>query len=254
MYPCHDRLAIQLQQSWAAAAEPLANVSWLTNTASCVICKLSSAPYTLRVTVLADEFLDALARRWEVPLPTEARASLARYVNLLLEWNVRVNLTAARDVAEVVGEHLIDAIAMARLVPSKMGVCDIGSGGGLPGIPFGILRPDCALTLVEPRAKRVAFLRTAVRELGLSQARVIRERAEEIEERFDVAGARATFAVEEWLGLGSGLVKVGGLVLVFSSAPIAAPGDWEQVASLGYETRSGHSRCLGAFRSRAPNG
>ena len=108
--------------------------------------------------------LARLAEEWKFPLSPEITKRVIEFCRLLIAWNVRVNLTGARTVAEVVGEHVVDAFAMARLVPPGSSVVDVGAGGGLPGVAFAILRPDARLTMVEPRAKRVAFLRTAVRE------------------------------------------------------------------------------------------
>jgi 16S rRNA (guanine527-N7)-methyltransferase len=154
-------------------------------------------------------------------------------------------------VAEVLGEHVVDSFAMARLVPPGSSVVDVGAGGGLPGLPFAIMRPDARITVVEPRAKRVAFLRTAVRELPLTSAEVVRERAAGLQPgAFDVAASRATFPPAEWLSLGLGLVRPKGLVLVFAGQ------EWRPENSslctfdaLGYLTASGRSRWIGAFCS-----
>jgi 16S rRNA G527 N7-methylase RsmG len=105
--------------------------------------------------------------------------------------------------------------------------------------------------VVEPRAKRVAFLRTAVRELQLTDTEVVRERAAGLRPgSFDVAASRATFPPEEWLGLGLGLVRPEGLVLVFAGQA------WRPENSsvrppdaFGYSTVSGRSRWIGAFCS-----
>ena len=208
--------------------------------------------YTGGVSADLDERLDALALEWRVSLSTAARSGVAGYVRTLLTWNAKVNLTAARDATDVVGEHVVDAFAMARLVPPAAAVCDVGAGGGLPGIPFALLRPDCVVTMVEPRAKRVAFLRTAVRECRLATAQVLRARAEELPRQgFDVAGARATFGPEEWLAVGATLVRPGGLVLVFSATPVAASGALVRAAAVEYRTAAGHARWLGGFRAGA---
>lgn len=133
-------------------------------------------------------------------LSGEQRAALDRFWRLLLTWNARINLTGARSEAELVAEHLPDAVAMDRLIPVGARVLDVGSGGGLPALPFALLRPGAEVTLVEPRAKRVAFLRTAVRELGLEKVRVLAGRIEEVAPgAADVATSRATFAPGEWL-------------------------------------------------------
>jgi 16S rRNA (guanine527-N7)-methyltransferase len=195
--------------------------------------------------------LAKLTEKWKFPLTPEVVARVLGFCRLLMEWNAGVNLTGARSVAEVVGEHLVDSFAMARLVPPGSSVVDVGAGGGLPGLPFAITRPDARVTVVEPRAKRVAFLRTAVREFQLASTEVVRERAEVLGRGgFDVAASRATFPPEEWLGLGLRLVRPGGLVLVFSGQ------EWhpDELSlhtsdALNYATASGRSRWIGVFCS-----
>jgi 16S rRNA (guanine527-N7)-methyltransferase len=166
----------------------------------------------------------ALARRWQSTSETEGLRRLDRFCARLLEWNARINLTGARDLATLREEHLPDAFAMAQVVPAGSAVIDVGSGGGLPAVPFACLRPDCAVTLVEPRAKRTAFLRTVTRELG-TPTTVVEGRLEALDpdqHRHDVASSRATFAPEEWLALAPRLVRPGGLVLVFTTPEIAS--------------------------------
>src|SRR6185295_9811748 len=107
-----------------------------------------------------------------------------------------INLTGARTLDELAADHLPDAFALAEAVPPGAALVDVGSGGGLPALPFAVLRPDVRLTLVEPRAKRVAFLRTAVRELGLAGELVAGHAADLPAGAFDVAASRATFPPE----------------------------------------------------------
>ena len=195
--------------------------------------------------------LARLAEKWKSPLASETAERIIEFCRLLLRWNARINLTGARTVAEVVGEHVVDAFAMARLVPPGSSVVDVGAGGGLPGLAFAILRPDARLTMVEPRAKRVAFLRTAVRESHLAGTAVFRGRADAVDRGgFDVAASRATFPPEEWLSVGLGLVRPGGLVLVFAGDSWS-PGQssLRAVNELRYETASGRGLWLGAFCS-----
>ncbi len=149
---------------------------------------------------------------------------LVRFFSLLLEWNRGINLTGADSLAVLASDHLPDSLALLALVPPGARVVDVGSGGGLPALPFAILRPDCALTLVEPRAKRAAFLRTAVRQLGLA-VQVSGSRGEDLAAGqppvFEVAMSRATFAPPAWLALGRRLVVAGGRVLTFVATPPA---------------------------------
>jgi 16S rRNA (guanine527-N7)-methyltransferase len=170
------------------------------------------------------ETVVAAARRFGRPISREAGTGVARYCELLLRWNERINLTGARTLDELLREHLPDSFALAALVGAQARVIDVGSGGGLPAVPFSLLRPDAAVTLVEPRAKRVAFLRTAVRELGLA-CTVVAGRVDTVKDRFDVASSRATFPPAEWLQEGSRLVVPGGhvLFLVHETAELPFP-------------------------------
>jgi 16S rRNA (guanine527-N7)-methyltransferase len=166
--------------------------------------------------------INELAASFGQTVAPAVSARLAAYVQLLLRWNVRINLTGARDAGEILRDHLPDSFALSALVPDSARVVDVGSGGGLPALPFALLRPEAILTLVEPRAKRVAFLRTAVRELGL-QSTVVAGRMEDLSETFAVAGARATFPPEEWWRKGQSLVAPGGQLVFFLNDPSEIP-------------------------------
>jgi 16S rRNA (guanine527-N7)-methyltransferase len=158
--------------------------------------------------------LSHVARLFGAAPPPEVARAIGRFFELLLLWNQRINLT----LSELVDEHLPDSFGLAGLVPAGARVVDVGSGGGLPAVPFALLRPDASLTLVEPRAKRVAFLRTALRELGLT-ADLLEARAEDLAPgSYDCAASRATFPPDQWLAVGRRLVRPGGRVVVFVNA------------------------------------
>jgi 16S rRNA (guanine527-N7)-methyltransferase len=189
----------------------------------------------------AEGALTALAARWQVSFPETTREALLGFGRLLLDWNRRINLTGAPSLDALVSEHFPDAFAVASLLSddAALRVADVGSGGGLPSIPLALLRPAAALTLFEPIGKKVAFLRTAIRTLGLG-ARVdvhsVRiggpkgtDAARVPGSPFDVAMSRATFAPEDWLRLGAGMVGAGGRVIALSSTRIA---DWPAVLEL----------------------
>jgi len=188
------------------------------------------------------------ARQLGVTVSSAQAGTLDAFWSLLLSWNARINLTGARTRAELLGEHFPDALAMARLVPPNARVLDVGSGGGLPALPFAVLRPDSVVTLVEPRAKRVAFLRTAIRTLGLASA-VLPERIEAVETpTVDVAASRATFAPAEWLARARGLAP-STLVFAARRSEVGEVDGQALVAELEYQTASRHPRWLGLFRS-----
>jgi 16S rRNA (guanine527-N7)-methyltransferase len=110
-------------------------------------------------------------------LPEDALARLMRYVALLEKWNRVYNLTAVRGAAEIVTHHLLDSLAV---LPYLDGDCmvDVGSGAGLPGIPFALARPRTSVTLLDANQKKAAFLRQAVIELGITNADVVCARVE----------------------------------------------------------------------------
>jgi 16S rRNA (guanine527-N7)-methyltransferase len=139
--------------------------------------------------------------------------SLTAYRDLLLRWNERVNLTAART-AEEVDAHVADCLRLLPHLPARGRLIDVGAGGGLPAVVIAIERPELAVTALEPTHKKHAFLRTAARELGLANLDPRAERWEDHAEReYDAATSRATFAIDRWLEIGATLVRAGGVVL-----------------------------------------
>jgi 16S rRNA (guanine527-N7)-methyltransferase len=182
--------------------------------------------------------VDEVARRASVELTDDQRAKLDRYLDLLLEANQRMNLTRITDRAAAELHHLADALTLLPfLLKGSHNLADVGSGGGVPGIPLAIARPDAQVTLIESTRKKAIFLREAIATLELGNVQVSDRRVEEVarsgetsRESFDVAVARAV-ATMEWLAEWClPLVKVGGKMLamkgprVRDELPIAARG------------------------------
>lgn len=116
-----------------------------------------------------DRGLDELA----LPLPSGAPGKLMDYLGLLAKWNKTYNLTAIRDPLQGVSHHLLDSLAVLPELSGCAGpLADVGSGGGLPGIPIAIAEPARRVTLNDTSEKKGAFLRQAIIELGLSNASV----------------------------------------------------------------------------------
>jgi len=159
------------------------------------------------------------------------------YLDRLVAWNARIDLTAARDPEELVDLTFADAAALAAhraLGPSERWV-DIGSGMGAPGVALRLLEPSLSMTLVEPRAKRIAFLRTLGVSLGGFALEVRRARSEELPDRsFDVAISRATLPPPEWLREGARLATHTVWVLLARAAPPSCPG-WRPTLDLVFE-------------------
>lgn len=128
------------------------------------------------------------------PLPSDAYGLLGGYIQLLYHWNQKMNLTAVRDPELFVELHLAECLRAAQQLPDGIeSVLDFGSGAGLPGIPIQIARPELRVTMAECQKKKAAFLREAVRELGLTRAVVHHGRVEDLpsNQRFDVVTLRA---------------------------------------------------------------
>lgn len=124
--------------------------------------------------------LQNACRQLGIELTQSQYDSLARYTQLLRDWNTRINLISRRDTGRILSYHVIDSLAVQRLLPQGERVCDIGSGAGLPGLPLVLVRPDLAMLLIESSQKRSRFLQAAVTELGLNNVEVINERAESL--------------------------------------------------------------------------
>jgi 16S rRNA (guanine527-N7)-methyltransferase len=152
-------------------------------------------------------------------LPPELAPRLLDYLALLERWNRAYNLTAIRDPRDMVARHLLDSLAMHPHVGAGP-LADLGTGPGLPGIPLAIARPELAVALVESNGKKVRFLREAVRQLGLGNARVVEARAEALAEpgAFAAVTARALDRLAGIVAVGGHLLAPGGRLLALKGA------------------------------------
>jgi 16S rRNA (guanine527-N7)-methyltransferase len=124
---------------------------------------------------------------------------IQQYMRILLAWNEKINLTAIRDPLEILYRHFCESMYAAVAVPLEAGrLADVGSGGGFPGLPLQILRPGLQVSLVESNAKKATFLAEVVRELGLSEARVLVSRYEELGEELTPVDTVCSRAVGEF--------------------------------------------------------
>ena len=146
-----------------------------------------------------------LAARAAVPLSPDQHALLSRYLDLLLEANLTMNLTRITDRAAAEVQHVGDALTLLpHLPPGEIAIADVGTGGGVPGIPLAVVRPDARVLLVESTKKKANFLRSAIEQLSLPNVSVTDSRVEDVgrdeahRERYDAATARAV-ATLDWL-------------------------------------------------------
>ncbi len=137
-----------------------------------------------------------------VALPAGGAEKLLAYTEMLAKWNKTYNLTAIRDPLQAVSHHLLDSLAVLRELSDRAGtLADVGSGGGLPGIPLAIADPARRVTLNDASEKKGAFLRQAVIELGLHNADVHVGRVEDWRpvERFAVVISRGFASLVDFL-------------------------------------------------------
>ncbi|MCA4901357.1 MAG: 16S rRNA (guanine(527)-N(7))-methyltransferase RsmG [Betaproteobacteria bacterium] len=160
--------------------------------------------------------LDTGLERLGLDLPAAARQKLLDYVALIAKWNQVHNLTAIREPVKMVTHHLLDSLALLKVIdgPARR-VVDIGTGAGLPGIPLAIARPDWSVTLLDSNHKKGVFLQQAVSELGLSNATVVVDRVEAFrpEGGFDYVVSRAFSDLPEFAELSRHLRAAGGALL-----------------------------------------
>ena len=164
-------------------------------------------------------------------LPPNLAASISTYIDILIRWNSRLNLTAIRDPEAIVTRHFGESLFAARILfPDAPGgslptndrpsVADLGSGAGFPGVPLKLWAPAISLTLIESSHKKATFLRELARALTLTDINIQNARAETLPpSSFDLVTLRAVERFDTTLPIAAGLVKPSGrLALLIGSA------------------------------------
>lgn len=157
-----------------------------------------------------------------IALNPDALRPLGDYLARLLAMNQQMNLTAIVDPIEAWERHIFDALTLLPFIaelPAGSKLVDVGSGGGVPGIPLAIARPDLQVTLVEATQKKATFLSMVASALGLRNVQVVAERAEQLAQgalggRFDVVTARAVGRLVALVPLVAPFARVGALLLL----------------------------------------
>lgn len=141
------------------------------------------------------------------------------YMNLLIEWNEKMNLTAIVEPNEIILKHFIDSITILKEIDNNSKIIDVGTGAGFPGVPLSIMNPTLKITLADSLNKRLIFLQEVVNQLGLKNIEIIHARAEELgknkkyRENFDAATSRAVANLSTLSEYLIPLVKVGGKII-----------------------------------------
>jgi 16S rRNA (guanine527-N7)-methyltransferase len=132
---------------------------------------------------VSEETIRRALGEFQIPIDSPQVLLIQQYIKTLLRWNEKLNLTAIRNPLEILYRHFCESMFAAGAIPVDKGrLADIGSGPGFPGIPLKIIRPDLELCLVESNIKKGTFLAEVVRELQLTNCRVLISRYEELGE------------------------------------------------------------------------
>ena len=164
-----------------------------------------------------DYFLEDSRLSLKADSPSVLIASqLASYLDLLVKWNGKINLTSEKTPSEILHRHIFDSLQYARVISPNDNIMDIGSGAGFPGVPLKIVYPSLTLTLVESQRKRCSFLEAVVFNLALQNSRVVNERAEKIspKPRVGVVILRAVSDIKTCLDLALPFLVKGGKVVL----------------------------------------
>ena len=181
---------------------------------------------------------------------------VGQYVLLLTElerWNARVNLTAIRDIADMISGHLLDSLAVRPFLQGST-VIDIGTGAGFPGLPLAISEPDRSFTLLDSNGKKIGFVQHVVTKLGLQNVTPVKARAEDYApgDVFDTVIARALATIPKIIELGGHLAGEKGVLLALKGRYPAVeleqteqlPGNWawkaDEVSVPGLPQKSRH--------------
>ena len=152
------------------------------------------------------------------------REKFYNYMNLLVEWNEKINLTAITEPKEVILKHFVDCITILKYIPKDARIVDVGTGAGFPGIPLNIMESSSKYTLVDSLNKRINFLNEMIDVLELKNISTIHSRIEDFaknnKESYDIATSRAVASLNVLLEYLLPLVKVGGVCICMKGSNV----------------------------------
>lgn len=177
--------------------------------------------------ILSDSSIAQLLTPYLQPVLAPLVEKLSLYLDLLLKWNARTNLTAIREPEEIVRRHFGESLFTGAHLPEAGTLLDFGSGAGFPGLPIQLLRPDLTVTLAESQNKKAAFLREAVRTLDLkTEVWAGRVEAMPMSRQFDIVTLRAVDNMAAAIVVATPRIRPGGLLATLASRS----GDLEEIA------------------------
>ena len=172
------------------------------------------------------EELKIKAKQIEIELTKEQIEKYYNYMDLLLEWNGKINLTAIIDPKEIILKHFVDSLTIAKYIKDDEKLIDVGTGAGFPGIPLSIVKENTDIVLLDSLNKRINFLQEVKENLKLKNITTIHGRAEEFgknkkeREKYDIATSRAVAPLNILLEYLLPLVKVGGRAICMKGSNI----------------------------------
>lgn len=170
--------------------------------------------------------LEKKAKKMQIELSNQQLEQFYLYMNLLLEWNEKINLTAITDPKEIILKHFIDSITIAPYLKNAQSILDIGTGAGFPGIPLAILENSKDFVLMDSLNKRIIFLQEVIQNIALTRVQAIHGRAEKLgkekehREHYDLVTSRAVAKLNILLEYMLPFVKVGGRCICMKSQEI----------------------------------
>lgn len=165
------------------------------------------------------ENLEKMLKQINVKIKDEQMNQFYEYMNLLLEWNEKINLTAITEPNDIILKHFVDSLTILKYLKSNEKIVDIGTGAGFPGIPLAIMSESNRFTLVDSLNKRINFLEDIKEKISLKNIETVHLRAEEFgqnklyRERFDIAVSRAVANLCVLVEYLLPAVKVGGKII-----------------------------------------
>ena len=149
-----------------------------------------------------------------------------KYMQLLLKWNEKINLTAITDENEIILKHFVDSLTVLKYIKENDKIIDVGTGAGFPGIPIAIMMPNVKITLLDSLNKRINFLNEVIKELDLKNVETIHSRSEDCgkdmlyREKYDIAIARAVANLSTLSEYLLPFVKIGGKMICMKGSEI----------------------------------
>jgi 16S rRNA (guanine527-N7)-methyltransferase len=161
--------------------------------------------------------ISSWAESANIVIDTSTQAKIEKFNDLLLDWTSRMNLVSRNDRDYIIENHFLDSLGPLEMIPKQCRLIDIGTGAGFPGIPLAIFRPDSYITLLESIHKKAVFLQTVINGIGLSNAKVMEKRLEDLNHgsNYDIATVRALPKREQMMPYVHKIISPTGKIILF---------------------------------------